>query len=427
MANSKYENQSQQLYINSEGGFGSIGDQINRWKVNLNTSPFSNQDDTILRASLTQFSMPKNFYDINENNNAIRMIWGGYTDTTTSKAVATVDTILRIPPGDYKSHTSVIEAFAALIKVEMDDAVTDLTFTVTSELPTTHRNQPYDGTNFNDEPTTTTAVDDYRFILKFACSDTDFRFDNLPIFQTLSIGDHNSVTNLYAAAISIQEYYNDSYILLGGIRVEKWEVLVPNFSGWTSQPTSQSFSVKADEHSLYVGNWFPMNTQLNTMPYIYLRSRNSRTQATSNLEEIENSHNHNIINSNLFAKIPRESKRDGSVYYELKNSPYFTNITQQQLISLEFELTDAKGRPLPQSSVGNVYSGQTSVANLVALPTGHTISREGNLFCDMVLLIEKFSFNNPSALVGFGNVPPPIDVTRFSENPNMSINNRRCG
>ena len=58
---SKYENSSQQLYINTESGFGSIGDQVDRWKVDLNTSPFENNDNTILRASVTQFNMTKNF------------------------------------------------------------------------------------------------------------------------------------------------------------------------------------------------------------------------------------------------------------------------------------------------------------------------------------------------------------------------------
>jgi len=45
----------------------------------------------------------------------------------------------------------------------------------------------------------------------------------------------------------------------------------------------------------------------------------------------------------------------------------------------------------------------------------------------MVLLVEKFAFNNPSALVGFGSAPPPVNTNQFSENPTMTINNRICG
>ena len=80
MANSKYENQSQQLYMNTESGFGGIGDQINRWKDDLNTSPFQNEDNMILRLNLTNFSMAKNWCNINETNGAVRMRWEGYTD-----------------------------------------------------------------------------------------------------------------------------------------------------------------------------------------------------------------------------------------------------------------------------------------------------------------------------------------------------------
>ena len=59
--NTKYENQSQYLYVNTEAGFGGLGDQLDKWRIDLNTSPFSNTDDTILRASVTQFHMCKIF------------------------------------------------------------------------------------------------------------------------------------------------------------------------------------------------------------------------------------------------------------------------------------------------------------------------------------------------------------------------------
>lgn len=83
VVNAKYENQSQQLYINSEGGFGGLGDQLNCFRVDLNTAPFSNTDDTILRASVTQFHMANNSYNANEHNNAVRSTWEGYTSPGT--------------------------------------------------------------------------------------------------------------------------------------------------------------------------------------------------------------------------------------------------------------------------------------------------------------------------------------------------------
>ena len=422
---SKYENQSQQLYINSEGGFGSIGDQINKFKVDLNTSPFSNADDTILRCSLTQFNMTKNFYDVNENNNAVRICWKGYTDTgNTGKVVSNVDTIIRIPPGDYPTHSALISAFADKVKEVLDAAVADLTFTITNSIPKTYRNFPFDSTNYIDQPDATSEFENLRFMMTFTCSNTAFRFTHNPHFQCLSVATANAlelgVTNAdRSATLEPSEFYSDSFALLGGVRVEEYKAF--------NATLQQSFSVQKANHILRVANWFPMNNETNTMPYIYLRSRNSRTQASSNLEEGNNPHNHHMINSSLFAKIPRKVKRDGSVYYELENSPYFTNITQRQLNTLEFELTDHKGRELPQSSVGKDYTGNLTSTEVEALPSGVSISKNGNLFCDMVLLVEKFAFNNPSALVGFGSAPPPVNTNQFSENPTMTINNRICG
>jgi hypothetical protein len=162
-----------------------------------------------------------------------------------------------------------------------------------------------------------------------------------------------------------------------------------------------------------------MNDALNTTPYVYLRSRNSRTQASSNLEEGNNPHNHTMTNSTLLAKIPRIIARDGSVSFILENSPYFTNITAQQLNNIELELTDAKGRNLPSCTTINTPASDT----IIALPPGVSQNKDGNAFCDLVMLIEKYQFNNPNALTGFGFTAPQLNPTVFSTNPMMSVDN----
>jgi len=126
-----------------------------------------------------------------------------------------------------------------------------------------------------------------------------------------------------------------------------------------------------------------------------------------------------MVNSSLLAKIPRFNARDGSVSYVLEKSPYFTNITAQQLNNIELELTDAKGRAIPSAIPGEVRQIDT----LVAPPTGVTQNKDGNGFCDMVLLIEKYQFNNPSALKGFGFTAPQLNPAVFSSNPMMSVDN----
>ena len=420
VVNTKYENQSQQLYINSEGGFGGLGDQLNRFRVDLNTAPFSNTDDTILRASVTQFHMVKNFYNVNEHNNAVRLTWEGYTSPGTI-VVNDLDVIVHIPHGNYTTHDQLMIAFANATAVQLNSAIQGggVTFAVDDtedQAPNTHRNYPLAsrddsaGRLYEQE-----LADPMWFRGRFTASNTAFRFTNLPTFQCLSVATADALTlNSGAALLPAVDFYNDSYILLGARRIENFQF----FTGG-AQVTEQSFSVVGEAHRLLVENWFPMNDALNTTPYIYLRSRNSRTQASSNLEEKNNPHNHSMINSSLLAKIPRIIARDGSVSFILENSPYFTNITAQQLNNIELELTDAKGRNLPSCTTINTPASDT----IIALPPGVSQNKDGNAFCDMVMLIEKFQFNNPSALTGFGFTPPQLNPAQFSANPMMSVDN----
>ena len=423
VVNTKYENQSQQLYINSEGGFGGLGDQLNRFRVDLNTAPFSNTDDTILRASVTQFHMVKNFYNVNASNNAIRISWATYTSPG-SIVVNDLDTIVHIPEGNYTTHDQLAVAFFTAIAAGLSGAIQGggVGFNINNGetyLPNTHRNYPLASRDDSAGRSYTAELPDpLWFNMRLTATNTAFRFTNLPVIQCLSVSttqaltlDHPITTTTPLEAV---DFYNDSYILLGGRRIETFEF-------FDDTPVLQSFSVRVDaaaEHNLEVENWFPMNDALNTTPYIYLRSRNSRTQASSNLEEKQNPHNHSMINSSLLAKIPRVIARDGSVSFILENSPYFTNITAQQLNNIELELTDAKGRPLPSSTTLNTSAPDDAI---LALPTGVTQNKDGNAFCDMVMLIEKFQFNNPSALTGFGFTPPQLNPAQFSANPMMSV------
>ena len=93
---SRYENQSQMLFVSSESGYETIGNQ-NHFRVNLNSMPFKNEDNTILRMSLKQFSLPKNFSNINKSNNSIRM----FVKTFASQGITVpnLDTMVTIPEG----------------------------------------------------------------------------------------------------------------------------------------------------------------------------------------------------------------------------------------------------------------------------------------------------------------------------------------
>ena len=67
----KYENQSQHLFVSSEAAYESIGNQ-NHFRVSLNSMPFKNEDNTILRMCLKQ--LPDMIIEI--TCTATSFVWG---------------------------------------------------------------------------------------------------------------------------------------------------------------------------------------------------------------------------------------------------------------------------------------------------------------------------------------------------------------
>ena len=69
-----YSAESQMIFVNTEQGFGTAGgNQLDSFKVNFNTQPFESGDDSVLRLSVPQFNMVKNFYNVNKTNDAVRV------------------------------------------------------------------------------------------------------------------------------------------------------------------------------------------------------------------------------------------------------------------------------------------------------------------------------------------------------------------
>ena len=120
----KFENQSQMLFVSSEGGYETIGNQ-NHFRVNLNSMPFKNEDNTILRMPLKQFSLPKNFYNINKSKSSIRMFLKTFSSGFTN--VSNIDTIITIPEGDYLTHESLADAFAKAVVAKLIAKVSSFT------------------------------------------------------------------------------------------------------------------------------------------------------------------------------------------------------------------------------------------------------------------------------------------------------------
>ena len=87
----RYEKETQHLFVSSERLFGSGGTQ-NHFKLQLNAEPLTNTDSSLLRLSLQQFSMCKNFSDVNKTNNRIRVFMEGFDDDATGISFENIDT-----------------------------------------------------------------------------------------------------------------------------------------------------------------------------------------------------------------------------------------------------------------------------------------------------------------------------------------------
>ena len=134
----RYEKETQHLFVSSERLFGSGGTQ-NHFKIELNDAPFKNDDSSILRLSLQQFNMCKNFANVNHTNNKIRMFMKGFTHTETGIGFKDIDTIVTIPVGNYSTHNALAQAFAVAVKEVLENnAATGTTAATITPTGTAH-------------------------------------------------------------------------------------------------------------------------------------------------------------------------------------------------------------------------------------------------------------------------------------------------
>lgn len=406
----KYEAESQQIFISSENNsLSSTKDQINAFSFDMNSHPFQQKDDSFLRLTLNQFNMAKNFYNINETNNTFRLGLEGFSSG--GLTIANIDDTFKIPAGDYLNKQQLSRAFAEALKEKLKENITGTpTF---EEIATTFGAETfneygYDQTNLNKEPADFTKINSNKFCCRLKITNSNFVWTNLPVIQCLNItpdGTDHQVAG--SKSLGKNEYFNDSYILFGGVKVSKFQA-TPLYTN----PQAQSFSVLKIANAtdtLEVSSWYAMNTALHTTPFIYLRSFQVQNQATNNLDDFSTTRDHSITPSHILAKIERHYYPDGSVYFRLdRDVKYFSNLTRQLLNKLEFTITDHRGRIIPhisetqtfipanyKASTGEYGNSLTVFQNINTLnpTTTNASSINGNLMCDFVVTIERIPRN----------------------------------
>ena len=219
------------------------------------------------------------------------------------------------------------------------------------------------------------------------------------------------------ADVLADEKFNDSYILLGGRRIETFEG-TPTAPIWNANAKVSLSSIAVD-NVCHIQSWYPMNNALHTCEYVYITSPQCHSQASNNLVEMSSSHAHKFISSNIIGKAMRVTNpSDGSVFYKIVDqSPFFTNITSSSVSTLTFELRDSRGRLLPYES-----PSKTATTTLEAY-SGDDQVRDGNTAVDMTLLMEKFVGNAPQKLQGY---PAPNPQPNPNMRSNLTIPRKMC-
>ena len=380
---------SQNVFVNTEAGFGTAGgDQIDRFKINFNTQPFESDSESMLRLSVPQFNLQKNFYDVNATNNAVRVNTSASTDTNAT------DAMVLIPEGDYPSLNMLVVEFANALRdhfntnvfkagtpVVAPTIVTDVHGSVNSTVDTTIA------------PITQGDFNTYIFEIKLDVSaklPAQTFGANAPIFQCLQIPKIDDYTLTGGTtALTRDEYFNDSYNLLGGARVETFEQL-PTTASLTS-------TLNGAQNILTISGKFSMNQAINTLPYVYLRCEIADNQATKNMIDSEEEHNHEATHSTILAKVPRvrdQGARAGVdvVSYTLEGGlmDFFTNIHSNFINSLIFSVVDHRGRKLPSTGTSDAQK------------------KQGNFFLDMALRIDKIKVGERGNILQSG-VPGRAD------------------
>ncbi len=417
MAN-KYANSTRYLFVNTED-FPNNGDQINNIRLNLGGNSFESDDDSLIKMSLTQFNMPKNFYNVNDTNNTFRIIQSGFTHSGVE--IDACDFKMKIPPGDYLTTRQLIQAFCDRLKIVLDahvsSAGTSMTYVVAPNGdPTFQYGSAVINSNARVIPTDSADINTRLLGVTVTASVSAFRFTNPIIIHSLHISPTEGLVTTSGAVLTADEQFNDSAMLFGGNRCKIAND--PSSDTDAVMTANNCFSISDADNVTTISGYYPMNTALHTLPYIYIRVNTVVNSTTSNFENVSHNHTSPIVPSHILAKVERKQMLDGSIYYRSSDEVVYENfMTQNRLNDLQFSITDDKGRVIPQNNLGvnmGVFSNYTTSSKKINL--------DGNLFCDFTLKLERIPIPfAPNILQGHAD---PIRQTNSLVQSNVA--NNRC-
>jgi len=308
------------LFVDTEkanliGDKSSHGDDVN---IHLEHNSIEAGDGEIIKMSLSNFNMAKNFYDVDLNNGRFSI---ESTQSGTGKS-GVVDL----------THQNYVNIF---------DIAENLITQLITYLNANHA---------------TGSVDKY---VKFAnntvanFSTTGRRILDITI-QSQNSGGSAQAHNITKFNIQCQKAQGEAYLLFGGDRMDAPDT---NFN---------SLRVTFETNKIHIKGKYPM--QRITDPYIYLRcgAVNSNLES-SVLSNDDGKYNKDVINSNILAKIPKDVE---FCNYEIKENEFFIKLQQRNLSTIRLFLTDSKGRKIGRKfrthdeTAAGVGSNQSTLGNL---------------------------------------------------------------
>ena len=137
--------------------------------------------------------------------------------------------------------------------------------------------------------------------------------------------------------------FSDSYALLGGIKITD-----------SGDATTNSFNVTIGVGGdITIVGYFPM--QRSTCEHVYLRTSLVNNNLGSKSTHTGNNHGQDLSGTNIMAKIPVQSEFVS--YSSDSGTGFFVDIPIINLTHIHFTITDAKNRRLPQVSTGQAEYG----------------------------------------------------------------------
>lgn len=297
MATSEVVVESHNIFIDTDRGDELSHVKGDKFDVDLNTEGIHLEEGQFLRLTLNEFTMYKNWTNVNDNNMTSRLIASDGSRTNR-------DLKVQMDTQNYEFINDIAINYSNKVKAALD------TFLSRS------------GTIANVLPDATAGINGTT--------------DNVISF-TYTITGLSAPLGVTKLVLQFPEVEGDAYALLGANRLaDENDVNTPG--------ATLTFTDTASEFQATISMLYP--AQRNTTSNIYLRTslNTGGTESASLNDETTPDVKSSVVNSNILAKIPVNS--EFCVYTSNDGREYFINVKQKYLSHFRLYLTDEHNRQI---------------------------------------------------------------------------------